>query len=164
MKLARSKAGCEQNDSPVSAETKKGTIPFRGDRRGAAVVEIDLTAPILFMILFTSLEFSRYNMIQQTAYNAAFEGARQGILPGATAADCQTAGENVLKQVGIKNYTVTISPNPITNPTTHVTATQVTATVSVPVANNLWIKPMYLGSGTITKTCTLTCDWVNSQH
>ena len=132
---------------------------LRGDRRGAAVVEFALTAPILFLFLFASLEFGRYNMIQQTANNAAFEAARRCIVPGATVADGQTAGVNLLKAAGLTNVdsAVVVTPNPITNQTV-----QVTATVIVPVTSNLWVSPMFLKSATVTKTCTLTSDWVNS--
>ena len=91
---------------------RKGT-----DRRGAAAVEFALTAPILFLFFFAALEFGRYNMIQQTANNAAFEAARQCILPGASASDGQTAGLGVLSKVGITGGTVTISPTTITKTT-----------------------------------------------
>ena len=52
-------------------------------RRGATTVEFAMTAPVLFLFLFAAMEFSRYNMVSQTATNAAFEGARQCIVPGA---------------------------------------------------------------------------------
>ena len=95
-------------------------------------------------------------MIQQTAGNAAFEAARQCILPGATAADGQTVGQRVLSAASVTG-TVTISPATITT-----TTTSVTVTVTVPVASNLWVPPVFCGSGSVTKSCTMTCDWVYS--
>jgi Flp pilus assembly protein TadG len=142
-----------------TALNQGGWIRFRADRKGAAVVEFALTVPILFLFLFAGLEFSRYYMITQTVNNAAFEAARHCIIPGATAADGQTAGTNVLTYTGIKGGTVSISPNPILN-----TTTQVTATVSVPVSQNLWITPFFTKTGTVTKTHTMTADWVYSSH
>ncbi len=130
---------------------------FGADRKGAAAVEFALTAPILFLFLFAALEFGRYNMLQQTANNAAFEAARQCILPGAAAADGQTAGLNVLSAARIAGGAVAISPSTITT-----TTTKVTATVTVPVTRNLWTAAAFCKSTSITKSCTLTCDWVDS--
>lgn len=126
-------------------------------REGATAVEFALTAPILILFLFAALEFGRYNMIQQTANNAAFEAARTCIVPGATASNGQTAGQNILNAVGIKGGTVTISPATITTATT-----TVTATVTIPVTSNLWTAPVFCKSTSTTKSCTLTCDWVDS--
>jgi Flp pilus assembly protein TadG len=148
-----------ENDDMNIAIIQAGWTRFRADRNGAIVVEFALTAPILFLFLFAGLEFGRYNMISQTVNNAAFEAARHCIVPGATAADGQTAGMNVLTYTGIKGGTVSISPNPILN-----TTTQVTATVSVPRSQNLWFTPMFTGTGTATKTYTMTTDWVYSAH
>ena len=129
------------------------------NRDGAAVVEFAITAPILFLFLFAALEFGRYNMILQTANNAAFEAARACVVPGAAAADGQTAGSNVLTAVGLNGGSVTINPATITN-----TTSQVTATVTVPVTSNLWTAPVFCKSSSVTKSCTLTCDWVDSAH
>lgn len=127
------------------------------ERKGTAAVEFALTAPILFLFLFAALEFGRYNMIQQAANNAAFESARQCILPGATASDGQNVGLGVLSAIGVNGGTVTINPSTITN-----TTPQVTATVDVPVTANLWTAPLFFQGGSVTKSCTLTCDWADS--
>jgi Flp pilus assembly protein TadG len=130
---------------------------FHADRNGAVTVEFALTAGILFLFLFAALEFSRYNMIQQTANNAAFEAARQCILPGAAADDGRTAGLGVLTAAQITGGAVAINPSTLTT-----TTSTVTATVTVPVASNLWVTPMFTGKGTVTKSCTLTTDWIDS--
>ena len=138
-----------------------------GDRRGTTAVEFAMTAPILFLIFFASLEFSRYNMIQQTANNAAFEATRKCILPGYAATDGRTTGLNVLSQASISSGTVTIydaDANTVISSTIPTTTQRIKATVSVPLSSNLWVRPLYLGSGTITKSFTLTCDWVNAAH
>jgi Flp pilus assembly protein TadG len=162
-----------------SVRRQFGRFRHCGDCRGAVAVEFALTAPILFLFLFTSLEFSRYIMIQQTANNAAYEAARQCILPGFSVTDGQNAGKSILSQAGLRyntdavviyNATITdppSSPTAITDTTSPIpnTIQKVKATVRVPVANNLWVQSLYskyLGSGTVTKSCTLTCDWVNS--
>jgi Flp pilus assembly protein TadG len=129
----------------------------RRKRGGAVAVEFAMTAPILFLILFAALEFGRYNMLLQTASNAAFAAARACIVPGATASLGQTAGANVLNAVGVTGGTVTISPSTIS-----LTTTSVTATVTIPVTSNLWITPVFCRTTSISKSCTLTPDWIDS--
>jgi Flp pilus assembly protein TadG len=145
-------------ENAMNGACKQTDRAWRGaDRNGAAAVEFALTAPILFLFLFAALEFGRYNMLQQTANNAAFEAARQCILPGAAASDGQTVGLNILRAARMTGGAVAINPATITT-----TTTQVTATVTVPVTSNLWAASLFCKSTSITKSCTLTCDRVDS--
>jgi Flp pilus assembly protein TadG len=72
---------------------------LRGRRRGDAVVEFALLAPLLIMILFGILELSRVVDAWIVVHNAAREGARAGVLvqsdAGADAA-AQTATRTYL--------------------------------------------------------------------
>jgi len=68
-------------------------------RAGAVVTEFAICAPLLFFFFFASLEFSRVNMIRQSVENAVYEGARRGIVPGATAANCQASAQAVLNSI-----------------------------------------------------------------
>ncbi len=108
------------------------------------------SAPILFLFFFASLEFSRVNMIRQSVENAVYEGARRGIVPGATAANCQAAAQAVLNSVLAQNATITVTPSAITNSTT-----QVTVAVTVPVNSNSWVFPVFFSGKTISGTMTL---------
>jgi Flp pilus assembly protein TadG len=142
-----------------SMRQQSGRSRFAVRRNGVATVEFALTASVLFMFLFAMLEFGRYNMILQTANNAAFDAARACIVPGASVSLGQAAGTTTLSAAGIRDYTVSISPNPITG-----TTSTVTATVTIPVTTNLWTRAVFCKSTTVTKTCTLTCDWVDSAY
>lgn len=130
-------------------------------RRGAATVEFALTAPVVFMFFFTALEFGRYNMIHQSANNAAYEAARKCIVPSAKIADAQAVGQAVLGAVGIKGATVGIVLDP-TDTEIQNTTRKVTVTVTIPVASNLWITPMFTSTAPVVKKCTMTRDWVYS--
>jgi Flp pilus assembly protein TadG len=142
---------------------RAGRSRFAANRSGVSAVEFALTAPILFLFLFAALEFSRYNMILQTANNAAFEAARTCIVPGATASNGQTAGANILSASGISGGTVTIATIPATSPPTITnTTTQITATVTIPITCNLWTSAVFCKGTSTTKSCTLTSDWVDS--
>jgi Flp pilus assembly protein TadG len=146
-------------------DMKPACIPIglrrqRASRRGTAAVEFALTVPILLLFLFAALAFGRYNMIQQTVNNAAFEAARHCIVPNALASDGQNAGLKVLAAGFVTGGAVTINPNTITNSTT-----QVTATVTAPISSNLWVTQIpgistKIFSGTASKTFTMNADLV----
>ena len=120
-------------------------------RDGAVTVEFALALPILLLFTFAGLEFSRVNMIRNTAINAAYEGARMGIVPGATVADCEAAANELLSFVDISGGSVVASPSPI-QPSTE----SVTVTVTIPItAANSFITPEYFLGRTITSSVTL---------
>jgi Flp pilus assembly protein TadG len=119
-------------------------------RRGAATVEFALTAPILFLLVLSMIEFARFNMIRHGIDSAAYEGARRGIVPGATASDVQTTSKKILTAVSMVNGTVTVNPSTLT-PTT----TQVTVTVEVPLSSNGWIVPKFFTQSKLSRACTL---------
>lgn len=122
----------------------------RSARRAAVVVEFAICAPILFLFFFASLEFSRVNMIRQSVENSVYEGARRGIVPGATADNCRTSAQAVLNSISARNATVTVTPTVITNDTP-----QVTVAVSVPVNSNSWVIPVFFEGRTIASSMTL---------
>ncbi|MEX2092873.1 MAG: TadE/TadG family type IV pilus assembly protein, partial [Pirellulales bacterium] len=81
----------------------------RQTRSAAVVVEFAICAPILFLFFFASLEFSRVNMIRQSVENAVYEGARRGIVPGATADNCRASAQAVLNSVSTTGATITVT-------------------------------------------------------
>ena len=128
--------------------------PRNQTRRGTVTVEFALAAPILFMVIFAGIEFSRVNTIRNTVDNAAFDGARKGIVSGATAAQCRTEAELLLNALDLKGYTVTVTPAKI-SPTT----TDVTVTIAVPLGTeNLLLTPRFVLGSTLTRSVTLQRD------
>lgn len=120
-------------------------------RRGATTVEFAMTAPLLFLLLLGAFEFSRVYVLYHTCEIAAAEGARRGIVPGATAADCQTAAADELGLVGVKDYTVTVSPSTILTDTETIS---VTTNVPITLANGYMLPRFFVGK-TLSKTITL---------
>ena len=100
-------------------------------RRGAAAVEFALTFPLLLMFVFGSMEFARANLVRNMCENAAMEGARAGMLPGADAQHCIDAAQALLDMVGVQNSTITVDPAVIT-PLTET----VSVTVHIPLDDN----------------------------
>jgi Flp pilus assembly protein TadG len=85
----------------------------RKSRQGAVAVEFALTAGLAFLFFFGAFEFSRVAMIRGTMDNAIYEGARAGIIPGATAADVEKKVRDILGYSLVRVANVTIQPNPI---------------------------------------------------
>ena len=122
----------------------------RQNRRAAVVVEFAICAPILFLFFFASLEFSRVNMIRQSVENAVYEGARRGIVPGATADDCRASAQVVLNSISASGATISVTPTVITKDTP-----EVTVAVTVPVNNNSWVIPVFFRDKNIASSMTL---------
>ena len=100
-------------------------------RRGVSAIEFAITAPVLFMLVFGGLELARANLIRNTCEFAALEGAREGIIPGATSERCAERAEEQLDLLGVKNAEVVIEPETIL-PTTN----EITVTVKIPMTDN----------------------------
>ncbi|MCH5375244.1 MAG: pilus assembly protein, partial [Planctomycetes bacterium] len=83
-------------------------------RRGAAALEFAAVAPVILLMFFAAFEFSRLNMIRHTTEVAAFEGARRGILPGATTAAVRKRVGEVLGAIGAQAETINIEPAVLT--------------------------------------------------
>ena len=129
----------------------KTTIKPVRERCGTVTVEFALALPILLLFTFAGIEFSRVNMIRNTAANAAYEGARRGIVPGATAADCEAAANELLGFVDISGGTVVATPATIESDTE-----SVTVTVTIPITSaNSFITPEYFLGKTIVSSVTL---------
>ena len=130
---------------------------MRRARWGVVTVEFAICAPILFFFFFAALEFSRVNMIRQSVENAVYEGSRRGIVPGATAADCRAAAQNVLNTVMARNATIDVTPAVIVQDTP-----EVTVAVAVPVNSNSWVAPLFFNGRTVQNSMTLRRERFNT--
>ncbi len=139
-------------NSPSPAAQTSGQIARRRCRRlGATAVEFTLTAPILFLFIATSVEFARMNMIRHTVDNAAYEAARRGIVPGATAQDVEDMARTIMSSVGAAGVSVTITPAVITEDTE-----EVTVEVTVPCDQNGFLVPKFFAAELLVGRTTMT--------
>lgn len=127
----------------------------RALRRGATAVEFAIVAPIFFLLLLVSFEFSRLNVIRHTADNAAYEAARVGMVPGATAQEAIAEANRIMNIVGARGSRVTINPTALTPDTT-----EVTVTVDVPMDQNGLVTPNFTAGQTMTAQATLRAERV----
>ena len=122
----------------------------RRRRRGATAVEFALAAPVLLLIVFAAIEFSRVNMLRHTIAEAAYEGARRGIVPGATAEEVRSAATNIVRSASANTFAVDVLPATLAPDTP-----QVSVTVSIPIAENTWGISMFFRGRTLVKSFTL---------
>ncbi|MBI1903169.1 MAG: pilus assembly protein [Planctomycetia bacterium] len=127
-------------------------------RRAAAVVEFAAVAPVLILLVFGMIEFGRMVMVQQVITNASREGARAGILDGATNASVTSTVNNYLASASISGATVTVTP---TEPSTAPAGGSVTVAVSVPFSQVTWLPaPMFLGGSTLVASTVMRRETV----
>ena len=137
-----------------SKKTQKSyskTISKNSKRDGAVTVEMALCLPVLFLLLFGCLEMAGANMLRHATESAAYEGARIGILPGATDAGVQQAVDHILTTIGAEGSTVEILPQ-VRTPETE----SIQVNVSVPYSTNALIAPFFMSDDlTFRASCTL---------
>jgi Flp pilus assembly protein TadG len=122
-------------------------------RRGATAVEFALTAPIFFLFLLASFEFGWLNVIRHTADNAAYEAARTAIVPGATATEARTKADRLLRIVGTRGATVTVTPTVVTPQTD-----EVTVAIDIPMSRNGLIVPRFTNQTVIRAEATMRTE------
>lgn len=126
----------------------------QSDRRGAALVEFAIVAPVFLLFILGSIEIGRALVVQQALTNASCEGARMGTLEGATPSDVESAVNDYLSSVAI------VGANPPQVTTQDMGApssdTQVTVSVSIPYAAVSWVpSPWFLRNATLTATTVM---------
>lgn len=126
----------------------------QADRRaGATMVEFAVVVPTFFLLLFGAMEFSVVGTIRSTAHNAAYEGARKLVIPGADVSEGIAEARRIMSIVGVDTLTVTVSPTTITDETR-----QVTVNVRIPYDDNAIFTPWFTGGVTIEASSTLQTE------
>jgi len=130
----------------------------RRNRRGVAVVEFAVVAPVFFLLVFGIIEYGRMVMVQQLITNACREGARRAVLDGATTNEVRTSVTTYLAGGSINNPTVTVNPDP---PTNAGYGSPVTVSVTIPFAQVSWLPtPIFLGGKNLSATAVMRRETV----
>jgi len=164
--MTRCENAVDQNPGVVLAP-EASVRPFKLDklcrscrrqRRGTAVVEFALVAPLFFLLVMGMIEYGRMVMVQQILTNASREGARRAVLDGITTANVQTAVNTYLSGASITGATVTVTSNAPVAPDY---ANSMTVVVQIPFSQVSWLpSPMYLGSKTLSASTTMRKETV----
>jgi Flp pilus assembly protein TadG len=156
-------AGAAPETSPSLRESGKGfwfcrlfalekvCRSCRKNRRGAAVVEFAIVAPIFFLLIFGMIEFGRVVMVQQLLTNASREGARLGVLNDATDTQVKSKVVSYLAGANITIATSNVTVAYATDASLPGSGESVTVTVSVPFNQVSWLpSPMFLKNKTLS--------------
>lgn len=119
-------------------------------RRGAVLVEFAVTLPLALLVFFAAFEFCRAAMVRHTVDDAVYEGARAGILPGATVEDVRFATNQTLATIGLVATDVEVQPTALAEETP-----AVTVRVRVPMDSNGYVAPLFLGGVVIDRSFTM---------
>lgn len=129
----------------------------RRTRRGATMVEFAIVAPVFFLILMASIEFSRVNVMRHTADHAAYEGARAAMVPGATAAEATQVANQVMSIVGTNGAVVSVDPAVLS-----VGVNEVRVDIDIPLSQNTFVFPRFTSNRSIEATATLRTERVQA--
>ncbi len=92
-------------------------------------------------------------MLQHSTDTAAYEGARSAMVPGASSEDAKRAARALLTAARLKNATISVTPETITESTS-----LVTVTVELPVKDNTWLPPIWITSGVLQSSVSLITE------
>lgn len=129
----------------------------RVPRRGSAIVEFAVVAPVLLSLVMGIVEMGRVVMLAQVATNASREGARYAVQGSANTTTIDTYLRTYLSSAGLRNtasgsngsVTVTVetlssgSWTATTDPSTASTGTQVRVTVQIDYTKESWLPTQY---------------------
>ena len=127
-------------------------------RFGAATLEMALVAPIIFLVAFGSIEFSRVVMIKQALTNSAREGCRTASLATTKSDDdIDAAARNFLRHsAGISNVdslvNIVVTPQEFASVST---GDSVTTSVSVNFSDVSWLPPQWTGEIVLSGVATM---------
>jgi Flp pilus assembly protein TadG len=128
-------------------------------RRGAAIVEMAVVAPIFVFFIFGQIEAARLGMVAQLLVTAARDGCRVAVINGKTNADVTAQINSDLTYAGITGVTTTQTPTDCTTVHMGDTPNTVAITLSVPFSSVSWLPtPYFLKTATVTATATLSSE------
>jgi len=131
----------------MSKTTKKRRSAIR---KGALTIEVALCLPLLILLLFGGYELARTSMVLHATQSAAYEGARTGIVPGASQEEIEASVGFILRTMGVRNFDVETVPAVIERDTP-----QLEVIVRVPVSDTLGLPQLFVEDPTFVGTCTL---------
>jgi len=101
-------------------------------------------------MLYAALELGHANMVYNAVEAACYEGARVGIVPGASAAECQSAAQRILDLSNVRGATVTVTPGNL-----NTTTDTIRVNIAVPYAGTAIIPPTFTRLLNVDRGCEL---------
>lgn len=121
-------------------------------KKGAALVEFALVAPLLVLFTMGLIDIGRMTMVKQLLINASREGARSATLPNATSEKIVSQVEQMLTNSGVTG-SVTLSPDQLTAASPGST---IKVTVSATANSVSWIgTSLFMSGKTLTASTSM---------
>ena len=124
-------------------------------RRGAAIVEVALTLPVLVLICLATIDTCRVIFVRQSAKLAAFECARIGIIPGVTKTQIDRLCATFMSNRSISQATVGLS---VVNLSTLTKGDLLTVTVTVPANSNALSSSWFYRGRTFSESVSILVE------
>jgi Flp pilus assembly protein TadG len=125
----------------------------REPRRGAAVVEFAMIAPLLVFVILGIFEISRGFIVKQTLSDAARKACRTGILPGTSTTTIQNEVNEILTDNGLTpsdaTITVAVNGSSTTDASSAQQGDKISVKVAIPVAKTFWLTTLFLPSANV---------------
>jgi Flp pilus assembly protein TadG len=119
-------------------------------RSGATTAELAVVLPIFVLMLFAFFELGHGLMISSIVENAAYEGARRGVVPGATQETAQQVAEDIAIASSLRSPRVQVDTISLTD-----RVRGITVTVDASMAENGIFLGPFLGNTTISRSTTM---------
>lgn len=97
------------------------------------------------------LELGHANMVFHASEAAAFEGAREGIVPGRSKGQVEAAAQRILDLSNIRGATIQVVPAELST-----LSENIQVTIDVPYGGNTLLPPLFTKGLTIRRSCKLT--------
>ena len=127
-------------------------------KRGATAVEMAFVAPMIFLIVLSSLEFSRVIMVKQALTNAAREGCRTGSLATTqSTSDVEDAARYYLRRCLVDHddtniVRITITPANVSNIES---GAEITTEIEVNFSDVSWLGILWVGDAKLVGTAKM---------
>jgi len=128
---------------------------IRADRKGVALVEFALVAPIFVLFIIGVLKIGRAMVVAGQVTNASREAARVASFDSTKqSATVTDAADAFLSKVGVTGATTTVAPNP---PSSAKDGETVSVTVSIPYNQVRWLPASFFLGGKTLQATTVMC-------
>ena len=148
---------CMQLDQRVCAAMRQRSRRGRqrGERRGTALVEFAVIAPLFVLLVMGIIEFGRAMMVKQILTNAAREGARRAIVESATESEVKDVVKQYLTGASVSGALVSVTPADLAGLGF---GDPVTVSVSVTCNSIAWTPSRFLGGRTLSESTTMRAE------
>lgn len=129
---------------------KPRTLQSGKQRHAATSVEMALVLSLFLLFLFAFFELGHALMIDSVTENAAYEGARRGIVPGASLESARQAAAEIALASSLRSVDVQVQSRQLAP-----YVQGITVTVNASLSENSIFLGMFLGNATISRSVTM---------